>query len=389
MPGIAQNIAEILTMRRMAAGSLGGGESRRLASLDGFGSNPGNLAAKAYVPEDLPKRSPLVVVLHGCTQTAAGYDLGSGWSHMAQRDGFAVLFPEQQAQNNLNLCFNWFVPQDSKRDQGEPLSIRQMIAAMIERHDIDPDRVFITGLSAGGAMALTMLVTYPEVFRGGAIIAGLPHGSATSIPEAFERMRGQGMPDVHGMADLAREKGGHQGPWPVLSVWHGSADRTVSISNADAIVSQWQALQGIDDKPARVEKGAGHTRHVWVDGEGREVIESYTISGMGHGTPLDTTTEDGLGKAGPFMLEAGISSTARIGSFWGITAPVRHEAAAPDDGVTQPAKALVPAPAALPEVSSPAPKVLDPLGTVPRAPRGGVDIQGVIEGALRAAGLLR
>jgi poly(hydroxyalkanoate) depolymerase family esterase len=132
--------------------------------------------------------------MHGCTQTAAGYDMGAGWSEMADRHGFALLFPEQQRQNNPNLCFNWFSPQDNRRGSGEALSIRQMIAAVAGAHPIDPARIFVTGLSAGGAMASVMLATYPEVFAGGAIIAGLPYGCASTIPQAFDRMRGRGIP---------------------------------------------------------------------------------------------------------------------------------------------------------------------------------------------------
>src|SRR4051794_18591597 len=96
----------------------------RLVDLPAFGSNPGMLRARCYIPQDLPKAAPLVVVLHGCTQSAAAYDHGSGWSHLADRHGFALLFAEQQRGNNPNLCFNWFVEGDIKRDSGEALSIR-------------------------------------------------------------------------------------------------------------------------------------------------------------------------------------------------------------------------------------------------------------------------
>ena len=127
-------------------------------------------------------------MLHGCTQTAAGYDIGAGWSTLADRYGFALLFPEQRQANNQKLCFNWFEAGDIARDRGEPLSIRQMIERMVRDHGIDEQRIFVTGLSAGGAMTGVMLATYPEVFAGGAVIAGLPYGSATSVKDAFEAM---------------------------------------------------------------------------------------------------------------------------------------------------------------------------------------------------------
>ena len=156
----------------------------RLATLSEFGANPGALAARFHVPADLPAGAPLVVVLHGCTQTAEAYDHSAGWSRLADRNGFALLYPEQQRLNNPNLCFNWFSPDDTARGGGEAASIRALIAQTVEACQIDPDRVFITGLSAGGAMTSVMLAAYPEVFAGGAIIAGLPYGAAGTMPEA-------------------------------------------------------------------------------------------------------------------------------------------------------------------------------------------------------------
>lgn len=139
----------------------------RLSTLGNFGSNPGALQARYHLPADLSCGAPLVVVLHGCTQNAAGYDHHSGWSQLADEAGFALLYPEQQRANNPNLCFNWFLPTDTARDRGEVFSIRQMIETMVVNHGLDRKRVFVTGLSAGGAMAAAMLATYPEVFAGG------------------------------------------------------------------------------------------------------------------------------------------------------------------------------------------------------------------------------
>ena len=141
-----------------------------------------------YAPKNLGPSPALVVVLHGCTQSAGSYDLGAGWSTLAQRYGFVLLLPEQTPANNPKTCFNWFLPGDAARDQGEALSIRQMIEKTIVAHGIDRGRVFITGLSAGGAMAAAMLATYPEVFSAGAIIAGLPYGAAGNVQQAFESM---------------------------------------------------------------------------------------------------------------------------------------------------------------------------------------------------------
>lgn len=289
----------------------------RLSPLGGFGPNPGELQGYCYVPRRLPTGAPLVVVLHGCTQTAAGYDNGAGWSQLADRHGFVLLYPEQQRANNPNLCFNWFVQEDIKRDSGEALSIAQMIRRMIEHHGLDRRRVFVTGLSAGGAMTSVMLATYPELFAGGAIIAGLPYGCAASIPEAFDRMRGHGFPSEHELGARVRSASDHRGPWPPLSLWHGSADRTVAHSNMDAIVAQWRGPHGL--KTAKPEESAigPHSRRLWRDDTGVAKIEAFSIAGMGHGAPLSGAGD--IGTPGAFMLDAGISSTRHIARFWQLT----------------------------------------------------------------------
>ena len=202
------------------------GDPARLRELTDFGPNPGALRAFCHVPAGLEDDAPLVVVLHGCTQTAAGYDRGSGWSDLADQLGFAVLFPEQQRANNPEPVLQLVQPRrHARRGAGEPLSIRHMVAAMVERHRLDPARVFVTGLSAGGAMASAMLATYPEVFAGGAIIAGLPFGTAASMPEAFDRMRAHGGPRAAELGAIAAAASDHAGAWPIVSVWHGRGRR--------------------------------------------------------------------------------------------------------------------------------------------------------------------
>lgn len=167
-------------------------------------------------------------------------------------------------------------------------------------------------------MANVMLATYPEVFAGGAIIAGLAYGTARDVPQALERMRGHGLPDEENLANLVRRATDHEGPWPVISVWHGSADMTVAPANGRAIVSQWRALHQVDPIPSRRESGDGHNREVWTDREGRDCIEFFSMTGMGHGTPIATSGSDKCGKTGPYVLDKGISSTRQICRFWGL-----------------------------------------------------------------------
>jgi poly(hydroxyalkanoate) depolymerase family esterase len=303
------------------------GDHTRLKALETFGTNPGGLSARYATPERQDERLPLVVILHGCSQTADGYDAATGWSRLGRDHGFAVLYPEQQRANNANLCFNWFSPDDTRRDSGEVLSIRQMIAAMVERHAVDERHVYVTGLSAGGAMALAMLATYPELFAAGAIVAGLAYGSAATVPEAFDRMRGHGMPDAGQLSARLQAASSHPGPWPRLSVWQGDRDNTVVPGNAKAIVAQWRGVHGVSIEPSREDSADGHRRQVWKDAAGSDRIRLYRITGMGHGTPLDTRGGDET--AAPYMLEAGISSTRHMAHDWGLI-PTSDGAAASD-----------------------------------------------------------
>lgn len=315
MRKVSDTIARLAALRgKKSTHPTSLGFADRLSTLEKFGSNPGALRARYYLPADLPDGAPLVVVLHGCTQNAAGYDHHSGWSQLADESGFALLYPEQQRGNNPNLCFNWFLPADTTHDRGEVLSIQQMIETMVVTHGLDRKRIFVTGLSAGGAMAAAMLATYPEVFAGGGIIAGLPFGCATSVPEAFDRMRGHGGPSEQELQRLLRNASKHNGHWPKISIWQGSGDPTVASSNAESIAAQWRAVHKLDKAPTYSKSERGRSRQVWADRAGEAKIEINMIAGMGHGTPVG----NGLGKTGPYMLDVGISSTQEMAAFWGL-----------------------------------------------------------------------
>ena len=345
--------------------------STRLRLFNSGRPNPGHLKSWIYVPETVSASAPLVVVLHGCTQTAAGYDQSSGWSRLADLHGFVVLYPEQQRANNPNLCFNWFSADDASRGLGEARSIREMVAAVQAQHRTDPQRVFVTGLSAGGAMTATMLATYPEVFAGGAVIAGLPFGVARSVPEAFDRMRGHGLPRSNVLAGLVRSASDHSEDWPILSVWHGSADQTVDRSNAAALVEQWRTLHGAPSAPQETDLVQGYPHRVWRNPEGRPVVEEYSVTGLGHGTPLDARRSRHGEQAASFMIDAGISSTSHIARFWGI---VPDQA---DDGSAW----VQEAPSGK---SEPRPQPAEPA-----RPSGQSSVQKTIEDALRNAGLMK
>jgi poly(hydroxyalkanoate) depolymerase family esterase len=302
------------------------GETKvRLKPLRGIRYNPGSLRGFYYAPDKLKEPAPLIVVLHGCTQTAEEYDKGSGWSRLADRYGFALLFPEQKEANNGGRCFNWFQMGDSQRGMGEPASIRSMLDAVRALVPIDQDRIFVTGLSAGGAMASVMLATYADVFAAGAIIAGVPFGCASDMRQAFDCMGGYTQSPEDELAAKVRRASPHKGPWPRVSIWQGSADQTVVPSNADALVRQWTQLHGLPVKPTHVGQVEGYPHKVWLDLDGRVAVERYDIIGMAHGTPLRPGDGDGeSGVSGEHMLDAHISSTDHIAAFFGVAPQPPH-----------------------------------------------------------------
>jgi poly(hydroxyalkanoate) depolymerase family esterase len=230
----------------------------------GFGSNPGNLRMFSYVPAGLKTPAPLVVVLHGCKQRAATFARDAGWLDLAESTKAVLVLPEQKGvnpfwydvawvapfvgwlgANNQNACFNWFQPDDAARDRGEALSIAQMIAAMIARYPVDPARVYIAGLSAGGAMTAAMLAAYPERFAGGAIVAGVPYGCADTVIRALDCMN----PGVDRKPEEWRQAlagtSGSPTRYPPVSIWHGDADERVVPRNRIELIEQWTAAHGL------------------------------------------------------------------------------------------------------------------------------------------------
>jgi poly(hydroxyalkanoate) depolymerase family esterase len=307
--------------------------------VTGFGSNPGNLRMFKFVPAGLPANAPLVVALHGCSQSAASYDAETGWQMLAGRWQFALLLPQQQSGNNSSTCFNWFTTGDTSRGQGEPLSIRQMVDRMIADHGIAADRVYVTGLSAGGAMASVMLATYPDVFTGGAILSGLPYRCATSQTAAFSCMNPGNDFTPAQWGGKVRAASSWNGAWPIVSIWHGDADYVVRPANLTESMEQWTDVHGIDQTPDVSDTVAGYPHKVYKDAAGTPRVETYTITGMGHGTPVDPGTgETQCGTAGAYILDANICSSYHIGRFWGLDnldgiAPT-VEITAPADGAT-------------------------------------------------------
>jgi poly(hydroxyalkanoate) depolymerase family esterase len=282
------------------------------------GSNPGNLNMYLYLPERLRSPAALVVVLHGCAQGAHEHAVASGWTRWAQRWGFLLLLPEQKRRNNLTRCFNWFRNDDNRRQVGEAHSIYQMIGQVRRSHPVDEGNIFITGVSAGGAMANAMLVSYPEVFRGGGLFAAVPYGCASGLLTAVSCMLGRVDNTPQEWAERIRDAASGVPAWPDVVIWHGDADRIVAPHNATELEEQWRAvhqLEGVADEEARPE----YVRRVFRDVQGRIRVETYLIRGMGHGTPVDPgELSTQCGEASRFFPDVDVCASYRLARSWGL-----------------------------------------------------------------------
>ncbi len=311
-----------------------------LAPVTGF-QNPGNLDMFEYVPAGTLSGA-LVVALHGCTQTAADYE-NAGWSSAANAYGFVVLYPQETLTNNVGLCFNWFLQEDTDKN-GEALSIANAIQQEIDVHQLDALRVYVTGLSAGGAMTAVLLADYPDKgvdattftgFAGGQINAGVPYGAAcsgtanSSCPSLGSL--GNSVVAVETGVDLTPEEWGDRvrslnpsnSVWPPVSLWQGTADVVVNPVNLTELVAQWTDVWGLGQTPSASDTVAGFPHDQYQTDAGQTVVESYQITGMGHGTAIDSSYhfqgEAGAacGQAAPYILDEGICSTYYALVFWG------------------------------------------------------------------------
>jgi poly(hydroxyalkanoate) depolymerase family esterase len=259
-----------------------------------FSNAAGARAYKLYVPAS-PSQAPrpLVVMLHGCTQSADDFATGTQMNRLADEHGFLVVYPEQSAQANMSRCWNWFQPQDQLRDAGEPSLIAGIVREVAARHGADLHRVYVAGLSAGAAMAVVLGETYPDLFAGVGVHSGLPYGAAHDIPSAMAAMKGgrSGLPGVQvspGVAAWAPKKAVRAVP---TIIFHGDRDHTVQQTNASQVALQaTQAHQTAPGAPAlttdvqggTASGGRRYSRTVHADSTGQARIEVWTIHGAGH-----------------------------------------------------------------------------------------------------------
>lgn len=225
-----------------------------------------------YVPANLPAGPrPLVVMLHGCTQSPQDFARGTGMNALAEEFGLLVAYPGQPDTANPKRCWNWFRPEDQRRDAGEPGLIAGIVREILAREPADAARVFVAGLSAGGATAAILAAEYPEIFAAAGVHSGLAAGAARDLPSALAAMR-------QGPAAPARSRIAVP-----LIVFHGDADRIVNPRNAEALEAQAQSPDcRTQSRIEDVANGRSFTRRVRADAQGRIVSEHWTLHGAGH-----------------------------------------------------------------------------------------------------------
>ncbi|WP_432022628.1 extracellular catalytic domain type 1 short-chain-length polyhydroxyalkanoate depolymerase [Streptomyces parvus] len=330
-----------------AGASAAGPTEARAAALErvtSFGANPGGLNMYVYRPATLPANAPVVVALHGCTQSAQVYSDNSGLNTFADRHGFLVVYAETTTVNNANKCFNWFQPGDTRRGGGEAASIRQMVVHATTAYGTDTGRAQVTGLSAGGAMTSVMLAAYPDVFAAGAVVAGIPYGCGTDVVSAFGCMSPGVDRTPAAWARAVRDAHpGFAGPWPRVAIWHGDNDPTVAPRNADELRDQWTAVHGLGQTPDRTSTiGPNSTRrseYLAAD-SGASVVEVNRVPGIGHGTPVDPGSgAEQCGSTGTQHFIDSVCSSYWITRFFGLDGTTTPEPPVdpPVDPPTEPA----------------------------------------------------
>ena len=261
-----------------------------------FTNHAGSREYKLYVPSSYSTYSndssaddhahvPLVVMLHGCTQSAEDFAAGTRMNALAEQHGFLVAWPVQPSNANHSRCWNWFRPEDQMRDRGEPALIAGITREIALNYRVDPRRIFVAGLSAGAAMAVILGATYPELYAAVGAHSGLPYAAAHDLPSALAAMRGGQSP---AMAPGGRAAATTARPNVPIIVFHGDGDHTVHVRNGEVILDEALAAR-LDRAQLRVERmdgssrdGRAYSRAVHRDNAGYAVAEAWTLRGAGH-----------------------------------------------------------------------------------------------------------
>jgi poly(hydroxyalkanoate) depolymerase family esterase len=265
--------------------------------LESAYSNPaGSRAYKLYIPSRYQGQAlPLVVMLHGCTQSPDDFAAGTRMNVIAEEQTCLVVYPEQPSDANPAKCWNWFRPTDQRRGQGEPSLVAGITRQVMRDYSVDPQRVYIGGLSAGAAAAAVMGATYPDLYAAIGVHSGLACGTANDLPSAFVAMQQGDLAPSSASGDISGVLG--DGPTIPTIVFHGDRDTTVHPRNGDHVVAQSLRTMNLQKKAhrGRVRGGHAYTRTIHTDASGRVILEHWEIHGAGHawsgGSPAGSYTD--------------------------------------------------------------------------------------------------
>lgn len=292
--------------------------AQNFEKVSNFGDNPGGLNMYQYVPSQAKKNAPMVVVMHGCQQSAKTFATETGWQMLADKHGFYLLLPEQTSGNNGMNCFTWFEKGDVTRGNGEIASIASMMDYMENNHSIDKKNVFVTGLSAGGTMASALMASYPDRITAGAIHSGVSYGCAFQLFQSFSCMFAPGNLPAETRGDFVREASGdYTGSFPKVTVIHGSNDPFVKPANADHSTAQWANVHGIEDRPSSSRPADSQNQSIDEYRRNGEVyVQKLVIQGAKHGWSIDSA--NGCGRPSQFVINTGNCVAKILAESWGI-----------------------------------------------------------------------
>jgi poly(hydroxyalkanoate) depolymerase family esterase len=262
--------------------------------IDGSYTNQaGTRIYKLYIPSGYRGQAlPLIVMLHGCTQTPDDFAAGSRMNILAERELFFVVYPAQATSANPSKCWNWFKPTDQQRGRGEPSIIAGITHQLVSTYHIDARRVYVAGLSAGGAMAAIAGMSYPDLYAAIGVHSGLAYGAAYDLPSAFAAMQNGGQIPPR-QADLCTQI------VPTI-VFHGDRDTTVHPRNGDQVLAQWTTSEAgrnlrVTSTQQQVPNGHAYTRSIYHDASGHAIVEQWLVHGSGHawsgGSPNGSFTD--------------------------------------------------------------------------------------------------
>ncbi|WP_342115314.1 extracellular catalytic domain type 1 short-chain-length polyhydroxyalkanoate depolymerase [Pseudoduganella sp. OTU4001] len=291
----------------------------QLSEVTSFGSNPGNLRLFQYVPSNRAANAPLVVVAHGCSQTAQEFATQSGWLTLAEQHGFAVAFPQTSTANEpLAGCFRTWYPAHQERGAGEPQSVKSMIDYMRTTYGLGA--VYMSGLSGGGHLTNIMLATYPDVLSAGAPMSSYPYKCATSSDHLADCAGAQRNFTAQQWGDLARSGyPGYNGVRPRVMIWHGSYDDLIFLPNQYLQVVQWTNAMGIDAAYDWTDYLLGHVRNSYNNYFGVTRVQTVTVQYMGHAIAVDPGFGAWqCGATGTYASDFNICAAYWAASFFGI-----------------------------------------------------------------------